>query len=214
MHLFENDSLPSIRNLFLVLRSKHQYFLVPDRQVPFLVRGGAFVPIVPIAATPMVIIVSALSLSLRDKDRLRDWEIERAWQWKSQVPKLNFNVFEYSEKISSPLCLLMVVFRSWLLQLARVREEINNLLTGWEYHELNELYLHFSWLKNRILCKIEFLYASSVQFLFSLRNCNKSINCSCRFILPFLANFLRKMFESLRQFLRVYICVSLETAQC
>ena len=27
-----------------------------------------------------VIIVSALSLSLRDKDRLRDWEIERAWQ--------------------------------------------------------------------------------------------------------------------------------------
>ena len=160
----------------------------------------------------MVLIVSALSL--RDKDRLRDWEIERAWQWRSQVPKLNFNVFEYSEKISSPLWLLMVVFRSWLLQLARVREEINNLLTGWEYHELNELYLHFSWLKNRILCKIEFLYASSVQFLFSLRNCNKSINCSCRFILPFLANFLRKMFESLRQFLRVYICVSLETAQC
>ena len=27
-----------------------------------------------------VIIVSALSLSLRDKERLRDWEIERAWQ--------------------------------------------------------------------------------------------------------------------------------------
>ena len=27
-----------------------------------------------------VIIVSALSLSLRDKDRFRDWEIERAWQ--------------------------------------------------------------------------------------------------------------------------------------
>ena len=28
-----------------------------------------------------VIIVSALSLSLRDKDRYRDWEIERAWQY-------------------------------------------------------------------------------------------------------------------------------------
>ena len=27
-----------------------------------------------------VIIVSALSLSLRDKERFRDWEIERAWQ--------------------------------------------------------------------------------------------------------------------------------------
>ena len=27
-----------------------------------------------------VIIVSALFLSLRDKERLRDWEIERAWQ--------------------------------------------------------------------------------------------------------------------------------------
>ena len=28
-----------------------------------------------------VIIVSALSLSLRDKERFRDWEIERAWQY-------------------------------------------------------------------------------------------------------------------------------------
>ena len=27
-----------------------------------------------------MIIVSALSLSLRDKERFRDWEIERAWQ--------------------------------------------------------------------------------------------------------------------------------------
>ena len=27
------------------------------------------------------IIVSDLSLSLRDKDRLKDWEIERAWQF-------------------------------------------------------------------------------------------------------------------------------------
>ena len=26
--------------------------------------------------------MSALSLSLRDKDRSRDWEIERAWQQK------------------------------------------------------------------------------------------------------------------------------------
>ena len=28
-----------------------------------------------------MIIVSALSLSLRDKERFRDWEIERAWQF-------------------------------------------------------------------------------------------------------------------------------------
>ena len=28
-----------------------------------------------------MIIVSALSLSLRDKERFRDWEIERAWQY-------------------------------------------------------------------------------------------------------------------------------------
>ena len=28
-----------------------------------------------------VIIVSALSLSLRDKESFRDWEIERAWQY-------------------------------------------------------------------------------------------------------------------------------------
>ena len=28
-----------------------------------------------------VIIVSALSLSLIDKERFRDWEIERAWQY-------------------------------------------------------------------------------------------------------------------------------------
>ena len=28
-----------------------------------------------------MIIVSALSLSLKDKDRFRDWEIERAWQY-------------------------------------------------------------------------------------------------------------------------------------
>ena len=53
MHLFENDSLPSIRNLFFVLRSILQYFLVPDGQVPFLVRG-AVVPIVPIVGTPMI----------------------------------------------------------------------------------------------------------------------------------------------------------------
>ena len=31
-----------------------------------------------------VIIVSALSLSLRIKERFRDWEIERAWQWKER----------------------------------------------------------------------------------------------------------------------------------
>ena len=31
------------------------------------------------------IIVSALSLSLRDKDRLRDREIERAWEFKLAI---------------------------------------------------------------------------------------------------------------------------------
>ena len=63
MHLFENDSLPSIRNWFLVLRSILQYFLVPDRQVPYLVRG-AFAPIAPIAATPMVLGSCQLTYSL------------------------------------------------------------------------------------------------------------------------------------------------------
>ena len=37
------------------MQSILQYFLVPDRQVPFLVRG-ALVPIVPIAASPMLLV--------------------------------------------------------------------------------------------------------------------------------------------------------------
>ena len=59
-----------------------------------------------------VIIVSALSLSLRDKDRLRDWEIERAWQltcyqWIICLVLYNYVCFYHCENIK---------FQSFLLK--------------------------------------------------------------------------------------------------
>ena len=52
-----------------------------------------------------VIIVSALSLSLRDKERFRDWEIERAWQNLKVILDLILRVFNWSEthKYYSPI---------------------------------------------------------------------------------------------------------------
>ena len=73
MHLFENDSLPSIRNWFFLLRSILQYFPVPDGQVPFLVRG-AFVPIALTAPMPMPAIQ-------QNNVNLHGWNIRGATFW-------------------------------------------------------------------------------------------------------------------------------------
>ena len=42
-----------------------------------------------------VIIVSALSLSLRDKERFRDWEIERAWQLNSKSNRMSWKISKW-----------------------------------------------------------------------------------------------------------------------
>ena len=56
-----------------------------------------------------VIIVSALSLSLRDKDRFRDWEIERAWQnWPNQA----FIVFDRISSIFNNLNLFITLAKN------------------------------------------------------------------------------------------------------
>ena len=75
-----------------------------------------------------VIIVSALSLSLRDKERLRDWEIERAWKfgllhqlaWSIRyLKRLTVMLYkgkfmtQYRKSANARLIINMVVYFNW-----------------------------------------------------------------------------------------------------
>ena len=50
-----------------------------------------------------VIIVSALSLSHRDKERFRDWEIERAWQYKTYFNPISQGGYFCPQRENCPL---------------------------------------------------------------------------------------------------------------
>ena len=58
------------------------------------------------------LLVSALSLSLRDKERLRDWEIERAWQFHTQKRRLESIVYDNNKKTLHIYITHMISFNS------------------------------------------------------------------------------------------------------